>query len=152
MTTHGTGARELGWFADHPCPADTIGVNYYATSDRMLDHRLELYPGDSHGGNGRHHYADVAAVHAATPRPPDIAAELQRAWRAYDRPVAITEAHIGCTREEQLRWWVDVWRGARRGSTSRECSTSGVRRRDARHCLAPPSCGAAVTGPLNASP
>ena len=27
-------------------------------------------------------------------------------------PIAITECHNGCTREEQLRWFVEVWRGA----------------------------------------
>ena len=28
------------------------------------------------------------------------------------RPVAITEAHLGCTREEQIRWLMAAWRGA----------------------------------------
>ena len=46
-------AEELDWFVDHPCPPDTIGANYYVTSDRLLDHRVELYPAETHGGNGR---------------------------------------------------------------------------------------------------
>ena len=29
----------------HSCPPDIIGVNYYVTSERWLDHRLERYPG-----------------------------------------------------------------------------------------------------------
>ena len=33
------------WFAAHPCPPDIIGVNYYVTSERWLDHRLDRYPG-----------------------------------------------------------------------------------------------------------
>ena len=27
-------------------------------------------------------------------------------------PVALTEVHLGCTREDQLRWFVTAWRGA----------------------------------------
>jgi dTDP-4-dehydrorhamnose reductase len=30
-------------------------------------------------------------------------------WRRYRIPVAITEAHLGCTREEQLRWLKEAW-------------------------------------------
>ena len=37
---------------------------------------------------------------------------LQQAWERYRIPVAITEAHLGCTREEQLRWLHEVWRGS----------------------------------------
>ena len=38
---------------------------------------------------------------------------LSEAWERYRRPIAITEAHLGCTREEQLRWLLDVWQGTR---------------------------------------
>ena len=34
------------------------------------------------------------------------------AWERYRLPVAITEAHLGCTREEQLRWLAEVWAAA----------------------------------------
>ena len=37
---------------------------------------------------------------------------LREAWERYRLPLAVTEAHIGCTREEQLRWFMEVWRGA----------------------------------------
>jgi dTDP-4-dehydrorhamnose reductase len=36
---------------------------------------------------------------------------LREAWQRYGLPLAVTEAHIGCTREEQLRWFMEVWRG-----------------------------------------
>jgi dTDP-4-dehydrorhamnose reductase len=41
-------------------------------------------------------------------------AVLRQAWQRYGRPVAITEAHLGCTREEQLRWLLEVWDGLSR--------------------------------------
>ena len=45
-------AEELESFADQPCPPDVVGLNYYLTSDRFLDERLERYPPHAHGGNG----------------------------------------------------------------------------------------------------
>jgi dTDP-4-dehydrorhamnose reductase len=87
-------------------------LNYYVPSDRVLDHRVDRYPPRSWGGNGRQRYADVDAV-----RVPGIGirghqAVLLEAWQRYGLPVAITEAHLGCTREEQMRWLLDAWRGA----------------------------------------
>ena len=40
------------------------------------------------------------------------AARLREAWQRYRLPVAITEVHHGCTRDEQLRWLVEVWEAA----------------------------------------
>lgn len=103
---------ELRFFADHPCPPDIIGINYYLTSERLLDERLALYPASTHGGNGRHAYADVEAVRL---RPEGLAgprALLSEAWERYHLPLAVTEVHNGCTREEQLRWVHEVWETA----------------------------------------
>ena len=36
---------------------------------------------------------------------------LERYWTKYGRPVALTEVHMGCTREEQLRWLAEAWSG-----------------------------------------
>ena len=56
-------AAEAGLrLADFRRPPDLIGLNYYLTSDRFLDHRLELYPRELWGGNGRERYADVDVV------------------------------------------------------------------------------------------
>jgi dTDP-4-dehydrorhamnose reductase len=112
LTMAGVGIRELLALVDQPCPPDIVGLNYYLTSDRFLDHRLERYPARYHGGNGRIAYADVEAVRA---RPEGIfghEAHLHAAWLRYGRPVALTEAHVGCTREEQLRWLLEGVRGA----------------------------------------
>jgi dTDP-4-dehydrorhamnose reductase len=34
---------------------------------------------------------------------------LRETWERYRVPIAITECHIGCTREEQMRWLGEVW-------------------------------------------
>lgn len=108
----GVTEEELRFFADHPCPPDIIGINYYLTSERLLDERLAHYPPSTHGGNGRHTYADVEAVRL---RPEGLAgpqALLTEAWERYKLPLAVTEVHNGCTREEQLRWLLEVWDAA----------------------------------------
>jgi dTDP-4-dehydrorhamnose reductase len=108
----GASQRELDWFAENPCPPDVLGVNYYIPSERFLDERLDRYPADTHGGNGREAYADVNAVRVRRSGIRGLEALLGDAWRRYGLPLAVTEAHNGCTREEQLRWLDDVWHAA----------------------------------------
>ncbi|HYE44889.1 MAG TPA: sugar nucleotide-binding protein [Caulobacter sp.] len=109
----GLGDR-LRRFADEPCPPDVIGVNHYLTSDRFLDHRLERYPAERHGGNGLVAYADVEAARVLVPGPDLMEGALREACARYDLPVAVTEAHNACTREEQLRWIHEAWTCASR--------------------------------------
>jgi dTDP-4-dehydrorhamnose reductase len=93
-----------------PTPPDLIGINHYLTSDRFLDHRLRLYA-EPAAGNGRDAYVDVEAVrirHLAGQV--GLAARLREAWRRYGKPLAVTEVHHGCTREQQLRWLAECWR------------------------------------------
>ncbi|HEY0189661.1 MAG TPA: family 1 glycosylhydrolase [Kofleriaceae bacterium] len=106
LTSVGLPPDELAWLRDHPCPPDVIGLNYYVTSERHLDHQLERWPVHSHGGNGRQRYADVEAVRAGGLV--GLEPLLAEAWRRFGRPLAITEAHLGCTRDEQLRWLLHV--------------------------------------------
>ncbi|HYC34001.1 MAG TPA: family 1 glycosylhydrolase, partial [Gemmatimonadales bacterium] len=110
----GTGLERgaLEWFADHPTPPDILGINYYLTSERLLDERLERYPASTHGGNGRDRYADVEAVRVRTEGVAGPRTILSEAWERYRRPLAVTEAHNGCTREEQMRWFLEVWTAA----------------------------------------
>ncbi len=104
---------ELAWFLDgDPCPPDVIGCNYYVTSERFLDHDLAAWPAHTHGGNGRHAYADVEAVRASGLA--GVGALLRAAWDRFAIPLAITEAHLGCTRDEQLRWLVEIYEDATR--------------------------------------
>src|SRR5215217_3187661 len=104
--------KELHWFLDNQTPPDLLGVNHYITSERFLDERTTRYPARFHGGNGRHVYADVEAVRvcaAGVAGPKEI---LRETWQRFRLPLAITESHLGCTREEQLRWVKEVWDAA----------------------------------------
>ena len=111
LSEHGLAAR-LDAFAAAPCPPDVIGVNHYLTSDRFLDHRVARYPSHTHGGNGRQRYADVEAVRVLQPGAPGLAGVLREAWARYRLPLAVTEVHNGCTREEQMRWMAEAWDSA----------------------------------------
>ena len=112
LATHGFTRSDAEWFRAHALPPDIIGLNYYVTSDRYLDHRLHLYNPASHGGNGSERYADVEAARADGAAIRGHRHVLLEAWERYRTPVAITETHLGCTREEQLRWLRDAWEGA----------------------------------------
>jgi dTDP-4-dehydrorhamnose reductase len=90
-----------------------VGLNYYVTSDRVLDHRLDRYPPSRHGGNGALRYADVEAVRTRRRGLVGHRAHLFEAWWRYRLPVALTEVHLACTREEQARWLAEAWEGAR---------------------------------------
>ncbi|AUX46254.1 dTDP-4-dehydrorhamnose reductase [Sorangium cellulosum] len=103
---------ELEELVASPCPPDVIGINYYITSERFLDERLDRYPPWSHGGNGEHAYADVEAVRVVAEGVGGHLPRLQEVWERYRRPVAITEAHLGGAREEQLRWLVEAFDAA----------------------------------------
>jgi dTDP-4-dehydrorhamnose reductase len=113
-TVLGWGAheRELQEFLETPCPPDIVGINYYLTSDRLLDERFDRYPAWTHGHNGLQAYADIEAVRAWGPGIVGHAALLVESWNRYHAPVAITEVHLGCSREDQMRWLAEAWEGA----------------------------------------
>jgi dTDP-4-dehydrorhamnose reductase len=106
---------QLIFFLEHPCPPDVIGINHYLTSERYLDHNPGHYPDYHLGGNGRHHYADAEAVRVELPQDEIGAyARICEAWERYQLPIAVTEAHHGCSRDEQVRWLIEVWNAARK--------------------------------------
>lgn len=37
---------------------------------------------------------------------------LREAWERYRLPLVVTEAQLNCTREEQMRWFAEIWRDA----------------------------------------
>ncbi|RNF30928.1 dTDP-4-dehydrorhamnose reductase, partial [Massilia aurea] len=99
----GAGEQELRWFRENPCPPDVIGVNYYITSERWLDHRPERYPETHrHVFRGVPH-ADIEAPRALATPTPGIAPLLMETWERYGLPIAVTEAHIDANREDQMR-------------------------------------------------
>jgi dTDP-4-dehydrorhamnose reductase len=114
----GVEAEELRYFLEHPCPPDVVGLNYYLTSDRYLDHRVENYAPELHGGNGIDRYVDVSAVHV--PEVSMLGHEqcLLAAWERYQRPVAFTEVHINSSREDQMRWLREAWVAAHRAQAA----------------------------------
>jgi dTDP-4-dehydrorhamnose reductase len=123
LSSVGMSDTDREWFREHAIQPDTIGLNYYVTSDRFLDERLERYPSSTHGGNGRIRYADIEAVRVEGVGARGHADVLTEVWNRYRLPVAITEAHLGCTRENQMRWLLAAWDGAhdaaRRGADVR---------------------------------
>jgi len=98
------------WFRDNPCPPDIIGANYYVTSERWLDERIERYPDrfvDRENG-----FADIEASRALATPTSGIGPLLQEVWDRYRLPIAITEVHIDTTREDQMRWLLEIWQAA----------------------------------------
>jgi len=100
---------ELLFFSRNPCPPDIMGFNHYITSERYLDENYKKYPPHSYGGNKKHLYADVEAVRVAHGQPYGLEELLREAWERYKLPIAITEVHLHCTREEQLRWFQEKY-------------------------------------------
>jgi dTDP-4-dehydrorhamnose reductase len=116
----GIAGSELQFFIDNPCPPDIIGANYYITSERFLDERLHRYPLCTHGGNEVLEYADVEAVRVAHQQPWGLEVLLREAWHRFHLPLSVTESHLNCTREEQLRWFSESW------NTVQKLSKSGI--------------------------
>lgn len=114
LRRHGASEDELMALLASPCTPDVIGVNCYVTSERFLDDRLSLYPRHMHGGNRRHRYVDVETVRVFGADIGGFEARLREAWERYRLPVAVTEAHLGCSRDEQLRWLLQAWEAARK--------------------------------------
>ena len=108
----GLADEEIEIFSDEPCPPDVLGLNHYVTSDRFLDEELDKYSPECHGGNGRMRYADSEAVRWREEGKQAPAELLRQAWERYHIPLAITEAHLACTREEQMRWFFEIWNAA----------------------------------------
>ena len=116
LCSFGLGAR-LAAIAADPCPPDVIGINHYLTSDRLLDERTADYPHEPPGGNAQARFCDLAAIRVVAPAPGGLKAAVREAWARYGRPLALTEVHNGCTREEQVRWFNSAWRLALQART-----------------------------------
>ncbi|HEX9931507.1 MAG TPA: dTDP-4-dehydrorhamnose reductase [Allosphingosinicella sp.] len=103
--------------AEDPCPPDVIGINHYLSSERLIDHRVELYPNRAVADRALGECAGLPLVDLDAIRNRDegvlgLPALVEQAWQRYGRTIAITECHNGATREEQVRWFLEVWEGA----------------------------------------
>ncbi|HVL33435.1 MAG TPA: family 1 glycosylhydrolase, partial [Actinomycetota bacterium] len=105
----GVSEDTIAWFAEDAVRPDVVAVDTYITSERFIDDRLHLYPQWSHGTNGKDRYADIESVRVAAQEPAGILPMLRQAWDRYGIPMVVGEWHLGCTREEQLRWLRDGW-------------------------------------------
>jgi|SRR5436190_9753160 len=107
LTSIGIGEADLQFFLDNSCLPDIMGFNYYVTSERWLDEKIEKYPVCTHGGNNKDIYADSEAVRSGNAV--GLKALIREAWQRYGKTLAITECHLNCTREEQMRWLKETW-------------------------------------------
>ncbi|MEO7315259.1 MAG: family 1 glycosylhydrolase, partial [Ginsengibacter sp.] len=105
--SNGINSEDLQYFTRNQCIPDVMGYNYYITSERFLDDNIKIYPDSNLGGNGHHTYVDVSAVRVL--KPYGLKRLLREAWKRFHLPIALTEVHINCTREEQLRWFKEAW-------------------------------------------
>ena len=112
LVNNGISEQELDFFRVNPMSPAILGFNHYITSERYLDEKIDRYPSHLHGGNGKQIYADVEAVRVAEIEPYGIEYVLREAWDRYKLPLAITEAHLYCGREDQLRWLAHVYNAA----------------------------------------
>ena len=108
----GANKEDLFYFLKNACPPFIIGFNHYLTSERYLDENIENYPVHTHGANFQHQYADVEVVRTNYPGILGLKGLLREAWDYFKIPLAVTEVHLHCTREEQLRWFNCVWTSA----------------------------------------
>lgn len=111
---NGISEKELKWFEENSCPPDVIGLNHYHLSNRYLDHRLHMFPEWTHGGNGKHEYADVGAVDTGLVENIDPEEIFREAWERYEIPLAVTECHTRGRREAQMRWLNQIWTTAQK--------------------------------------
>jgi dTDP-4-dehydrorhamnose reductase len=114
LVSTGIDEADLLWFRDNPCPPDILGVNYYITSERWLDHRVERYPQSYAGRFKNFAIADIETARARAAPTAGIEPLLQEAWDRYGLPIAITEAHIDANREDQMRWLLEIWEASLR--------------------------------------
>src|SRR5690606_34913903 len=73
----------------------------------------EHFPPHCIGGNGKHIYADVEAVRVRLNEPNGPGFLLQEAWERFKTPMVLSEVHLGCSREEQMRWLQEIYQTAR---------------------------------------
>jgi dTDP-4-dehydrorhamnose reductase len=109
LLSHGITKDEINFFQLHHAKPDILGLNYYVTSERWLDESLEKYDHHTHGGNGIHKYADTEMVRVNKRLRGGFKTLATEIWDRYKIPLAVTESHLHCTREEQLRWFKEIW-------------------------------------------
>lgn len=110
----GINVDDLNYFRKNFYMPDIIGINYYITSERFIDSDLSKYPEHLHGGNGETKYVDIEAVRVRRKGIFGLENLLKEVAKRYNGiPIAVTEVHMGCTRDEQLRWFKVVFESSK---------------------------------------
>jgi dTDP-4-dehydrorhamnose reductase len=110
FTSIGIREEDLVFFLENTCAPDILGLNYYVTSERFLNEDVQAFPNHVIGGNEQHRYVDTEAVRSQMCS--GLKTLMTEAWERFQIPMAITEAHLACTREEQMRWFQEIWKTA----------------------------------------
>ena len=110
-------AERLRVIAEDPCPPDVIGINHYLASERLLDHDIDRHCNRAVADRDLGQcegvpYVDIDAIRTLREGVLGLPELIRQAWRRYGRTISITECHNGATREEQVRWFIEVWNGA----------------------------------------
>ena len=100
------------WFNENRCIPDVLGANHYVTSLQFLDEKLQNYPARYHGKQRPAWLRRHRGRPLFTPMSGRFGVVAAEAWQRYRLPLAITECHIDSTRDDQLRWIVQMWRAA----------------------------------------
>ena len=102
----------LASLAEDPEPPDILGLDYYLTSDRWLDHRVDAFPADLAGGGNGLRYADAEAVRVDRLSITGFETALRSAWARYGLPLALTEVQLTGEPLDQVCWWREAWAAA----------------------------------------
>lgn len=100
---------ELDYFHINKCPPDIIGINHYITSERFLDEDRKRFPRWSHSKNEKDKYCDVDILRADIHQREGHYKILKSVTERYRLPIALTEVHLGSTRDAQLRWFMEAY-------------------------------------------
>jgi dTDP-4-dehydrorhamnose reductase len=109
LISSGINLDDLNWFQKNKGPPDVIGINHYPLSNRFLDENLNDYPEYLHGSNNIFKYADVGAVDSGKANIIGLVDILEKTFKRYSVPIAITEIHSRGYRESQIRWFHHIW-------------------------------------------
>lgn len=101
--------NKLEYFDANSYPPDVIGINYYITSERFIDEDRKKYPAWSHTKNKKNKYSDVDIVRADIHKREGHYNILKSVIERYNLPIALTEVHLGSTRDAQLRWFMEAY-------------------------------------------
>lgn len=116
LAVDGEARANLVDLASKPSPPDVLGVDHYITSDRYLDHRVDLFPSELRPRRNQPAYVDVEAVRVAGMPENGVARAIADTWERYGRPLALTEVALAGDPADQAAWWSEAWFAAQEAS------------------------------------